>query len=238
MAVGKAIREVRCDDVLKFFSSHNKGMCFLTLTTPDVVTLEVIRQRWRNLRHHLARRLGSDAKFVMNFELHPRGHGWHVHSVWNRFVNLRGGGLADLRRFGFRMINVKRVDSVGVAGYLSKHCLKAYRGVRRQLREGDTPGRLRLVNTSRGLPRLSDYHWQSEFDSRVREWLKSRTTKAYIDRFNLSWRRRFQYAQLAVLMGWRMDDLIEHFKRCNLLEMSCRRSEKMRSLVRGGLDLV
>lgn len=144
--VSKLAREVRCTDVLRRFAEDNDGMCFLTLTTPDVVTIHQIRERWRNLRHDLVRRLGRDAKYVMNYELHPRGHGWHIHAVFNRYIPLRRGGLYRLRSFGFRMIRVEKVTTEGVALYLSKHCLKAYRGVSKQL-QGQSK-RLRLVNCS------------------------------------------------------------------------------------------
>ena len=197
--VGKQIREVRCDDVLRYFVKNNKGMCFLTLTTPDVVTLDQIRLRWRNLRHYLVEREGDGFKYVMNYELHPRGHGWHIHGVFNRYINLRGEGLFQLRRYGFRMISVEKVTSLGVSQYLTKHCLKAYRGVRQKMREGDFSKRLRLVNTSRGLPKLSDYHWQSVYCERIKALLKSRHFGAEFDR--LSWRKKYMAAEFSVLFG-------------------------------------
>lgn len=199
--VNRQVREIRCSDVLEKFSSTSNGrMSFMTLTTKDVVTLDEIRARWRNLRHHLARREGDGFKYVMNYELHPRGHGWHIHAVFNRFVNIRGRGLEDIQRFGFGRVNVKRVTSIGVSLYLSKHCLKAYRGVRESLQKGEFARRLRLVNTSRGLPTLSDYVWKSGHLSRVREFLSSKITREYFSRF--SWARRWQYAEFCVLMDW------------------------------------
>lgn len=197
--VGKQIREVRCDDVLRYFVRNNLGMCFLTLTTPDVVTLDQIRQRWRDLRHYLVEREGEGFKYVMNYELHPKGHGWHIHGVFNRYINLRGEGLQQLRRYGFRMISVKKVTSLGVSQYLTKHCLKAYRGVRRSMREDDLSKRLRLVNTSRGLPKLSDYHWQSAYNEKVKEVLKSRLFGSAFER--LPWRKKYMAAEFSVLFG-------------------------------------
>lgn len=195
-------REVRCKDVLEYFAKRR--MSFFTFTTRDVVTYPEIRKRWRELRHHLVRKYAANGlKYVMNFELHPKGHGWHVHCVFNDYINLRGGGLRDLRRFGFGMINCRTVTSVGVASYLSKHCLKAYRGVRSGLRQGG--GRLRLVNTSRGLPRLSDYHWTGDHLARVRAFLRR---PFFVSRFgSLPFRLRYSYADLAVLHNWSVDDL-------------------------------
>lgn len=198
--VNRSVREVRCSDVLERFQQDNKGMSFMTLTTSDVVTLHDIRQRWRNLRHDLARRQGRGFKYVMNYELHPKGHGWHIHAVFNRFVNIRGSGLESIQRFGFGRVNVKRVTSLGVSLYLSKHCLKAYRGVRETLHKGELARRLRLVNTSRGLPRLSDYVWKSDHLDKVKAFVSSPVTKEYFSR--ISWASRWQYAELSVLMGW------------------------------------
>lgn len=198
--VNKEIREVRCSDVLDHFMKTSKGMCFMTLTTKDVCTLDEIRARWRNLRHDLARRGEVGFKYVMNYELHPKGHGWHIHAVFNRYVNLRGFGLQNIQRFGFGRVNVKKVTSLGVSLYLSKHCLKAYRGVRESLQKGESTRRLRLVNTSRGLPRLSDYSWQSDYLSKVRAFLSLQDTKTNFRRFK--WSTRWQYGELCVLMGW------------------------------------
>lgn len=201
----KIIRETRCSDVLELFERNNRGMCFLTLTTADVVTLAQIRNRWRDLRHDLIRRYDSGIKYVMNYEMHPNGHGWHIHAVFNRFINLRSGGLASIQRFGFGRVNVKRVTSLGVSLYLSKHCLKSYRGVRQSLR-ADNFKRLRLVNTSRGLPCLSDYKWKGEYLDRVREIVNNPIFKEYTShRFTRS--RRWQYAELMALTGWNVERL-------------------------------
>lgn len=152
--VGRDIRLQRCEDSIKILMSNNSAV-FFTLTTPDVVSHPEIRERWRNLRHHLVRSL-KPVEYVMNYELHPRGHGWHIHSVWNRFIPLKEF-LPYARRCGFGRVDVRRVQSVDIADYLVKHCLKAYRGkVKHDLRVQ----RLRLVNQSRGLPSLSDYDWK------------------------------------------------------------------------------
>ena len=218
MSVSKLARKVRCSDVLSIFLKGGNDNIFLTLTTKDVVTLLEIRQRWRNLRHYIVERLGRDCKYVMNYELHPRGHGWHIHAVFNRYINLRGDGLRRLQSFGFGRINVKRVSSVGVSDYLSKHCLKAYRGVKKGLASGGK--RLRLVNQSRGLPVLSDYSWRSRFLEDVRRLL----VRASEDRnfSSLPFSRRYFYAELGVLHAWdvrRLLDFVEdlHIKKGNTI---------------------
>lgn len=201
--VSKLARRVRCSDVLSIFTKNNKGLCFLTLTTRDVVTIHEIRERWRNLRHYLVEREG-DMKYVMNYELHPKGHGWHIHAVFNKYINLRRGGVYQLRRYGFGMISIKKVDNIGVAEYLSKHCLKAYRGCSKEL-QGQSK-RLRLVNCSRGLPVLSDYRWQSAFCDRVRRLQQSRSFQDAFGKFRFA--LQYKFAEFATLQGWTLRRLV------------------------------
>lgn len=165
--VSKLIRQVRCDDVLTAFLKGNNQAVFFTLTTKDCIDIYTIRFRWRRLRHYLVEKFGKGFKFVMNYELHPNGHGWHIHGVANRFINLRGGGLKKIQGYGFGRVDVRQVSSKGVADYLTKHALKAYRGVKGSLKIANR--RLRLVNTSRGLPTLNDYFWRSKFKDKINQ---------------------------------------------------------------------
>lgn len=165
--VSKSIKSVRCDDVLKAFMASSKGCVFLTFTTPDVVDVYEIRRRWRGVRHFLCEKY-KGVKYVMNFEIHPRGHGWHIHSVWNRFIPLNVGTLNKFHEFGFGRVDIRRVNSKGVSDYLTKHALKAYRGVSQAEIKRNPSFRLRLVNASRGLPVLSDYEWKSDLKQDVR----------------------------------------------------------------------
>lgn len=188
--ISRIVRQVRCNDVLHILARD--GNCvFLTLTTPDVVSLREIRARWRGLRNWLVRCLGNPL-YVMNFEKHPgylqkcvnddighvriiRGngvsHGWHIHAVFSRFIPL--SELQDkIRSYGFGRLDVRRVTSKGVSDYLTKHALKAYRGLSRKERAEYPSGRLRLVNASRGLPPLSDYVWTSDHLDRQRSIMR------------------------------------------------------------------
>lgn len=195
--VTKLARQVRCEDVLRHFGKDT--MTFFTFTTKDVVTYQQIRDRWRNLRHYLVEKYQKrDLKYVMNYELHPKGHGWHIHAVFNNYINLRRGGLLKIRSFGFGMVRVEKVDSLGVANYLSKHCLKAYRGVKAA--QKGMGRRLRLVNCSRGLPRLSDYGWKSAYNDRVRRFLRLAHFRCTFG--GLPFDRRYLYASFAVLNNW------------------------------------
>lgn len=186
-----SIKRVRCDDAISILSNGGNSV-FFTLTTSDVVDFSEIRARWRNLRHCLFRSLrsssGGNIDYVMNYEAHPGylqkvvsantldehiirsdgfSHGWHIHGVVNRFVSIKEYRPL-LTACGFGRCDFRRVTSEGVSEYLTKHALKAYRGLSKKERAKYPSARLRLVNTSRGLPSLSSYSWQSPHLERVR----------------------------------------------------------------------
>lgn len=181
----------RCRDTLKVLSAKNDAV-FLTLTTPDVVDFVSIRERWRSLRHWLCRRLGG-AKYVMNYEKHPGylqksvkdrygferilrsdgvSHGWHIHAVFDTFIPLLEISSV-VRQHGFGRVDVRRVTSCGISDYLTKHALKAYRGLSRKEREVYPKLRMRLVNSSRGLPTLDEYAWHGALLDKQRGLLSS-----------------------------------------------------------------
>lgn len=214
--VCRQIREFRCDDVLSRFASRKS--VFFTLTTSDVCDFSEIRKRWRDLRNFLVRKMENDGfgrpAYVMNYEMHPatllkvrkdgsvfRGsglsHGWHIHGVFDRFVPLKKY-LSAIHEHGFGRVDFRVVSSRGVSWYLTKHALKAYRCPRSQ---GSDTIRLRLVNTSRGLPRLSDYTTVSEF----REGVKSLLARWPVDGIFSHWGfvRRYRTVQVAYMMGIR-----------------------------------
>lgn len=153
---------------------------FFTLTTPDVCDYAEISRRWRNLRLYLLqdmRRRGLEPEYVMNFERHPgylqkvvnkdtfeecvirsdgNPHGWHIHGVMSCRIDLNRY-LWFMRHYGFGRVDVRKVTTDGVAEYLTKHALKAYRGISKKERAKCGVERVRLVCTSRGLPALHDY---------------------------------------------------------------------------------
>ena len=103
-----------------------EGWAYLwTLTTPDEVDLKELSQRWRKLIWN------GFTPCVRVFEKHPGGHGYHVHFVTAKRLN-----VAELRpkaeAVGFGRIHVKRIPSKSalyVAKYLTKQRSTA-RGVR------------------------------------------------------------------------------------------------------------
>lgn len=170
---GKLIKSIRAADSVEKMQNGT----FWTFTTKDVVDLFEIRNRWRSLRHEIQRYLGK-SKYIMNYELHPKGHGWHIHVVFSRFYC-----IDDVRfysdKFGFGRINCKRITSKGISDYLVKHCMKSYR-MSNYL--SNRVKRIRLVNLSRGLPSLSDYNWvscDSDWNCHFDAW------KSFLMRLNL-----------------------------------------------------
>lgn len=175
----KSKRKRRCEDALLQLMKEGNAT-FFTLTTPDVVDYAEITRRWARLRLYLLqdmRRRGLHPQYIMNFERHPGylqkvvnkdtfeecvirsdgiPHGWHIHGVMSCFIEL-GRYLRAMHAYGFGRVDVRRVTSIGVADYLTKHALKAYRGISKREREKLAVQRLRLVSTSRGLPALADY---------------------------------------------------------------------------------
>lgn len=181
----KSKRKLRCEDALGLLVKG--GHCtFFTLTTPDVVEYPEIRARWARLRLYLLqdlRRRGFEPEYVMNFERHPGylqkvvnndtfeecvirsdgiPHGWHIHGVISCFLDLRRY-LGAMHAYGFGRVDVRPVKTTGVADYLTKHALKAYRGISKRERERNGVQRLRLVCTSRGMPSLSHYRADSPY---------------------------------------------------------------------------
>lgn len=176
-------KKLRARDALSVLVKGGNAT-FFTLTTPDVCDYREISRRWRQLRLYLLqdmRRRGLKPQYVMNFERHPGylqkvvnkdtfdefvirsdgiPHGWHIHGVMNCRIDL-SRYLVDMHHYGFGRVDVRPVTTEGVAEYLTKHALKAYRGISKRERQKGGVERVRLVCTSRGLPALSDYRAQS-----------------------------------------------------------------------------
>lgn len=180
------IAETRMRDLVQILVS--RCCVFFTLTTPDIVDHAEIRRRWRLLRHWLLRKLPKGTKYVMNYELHPKGHGWHIHAIFNSFIPLKSYGPI-IRSFGFGNLNVHRVNDSFVYRYLLKHAFKVYK--HKYIKDVRIK-RFRFINCSRGLPRIADYIYLSDFLLRVRALFRSVFPKS---EHPLSWWRE-QYPDL------------------------------------------
>lgn len=117
-----------------------------TFTTPDSCDYIEVSRRWRKVRHWLAEKF-PDFKYVQNFELHPKGHGWHIHFVCNAYISLHDLRIRKrLTSFGFSRVSVEKCYSNGLKEYLTKHCMKCYKMIPERKNK-----RFRLVNVSRSL---------------------------------------------------------------------------------------
>lgn len=246
----REIRKQRCEDALKVLTDGGFAV-FFTLTTPDEVGYNTIRERWRLLRHDLLqalRREGKKPQYVMNYELHPgylqkmvscdngeimlrsdgHPHGWHIHGVISCFVPLREF-RSMLYRFGFGRVDVRKVTTLGVAEYLTKHALKAYRGLTQRDKQVYKGLRLRLVNTSRGLPPLSDYAYCSDLIKRTKDVmqraraneLELRANGEDLERPN--YRIMHQYSNIAAMLQlqetWQVKRLCEMAQQAQVAKM-------------------
>lgn len=137
----------RLERVLSSF----KDAVFLTLTTADVVNLADLRQRWRKFRHDYIRHVGK-VNYVCVFEVHPKGHGYHVHVVFDRGYL----PIQVIRRYstfaGFGRVHIEKAfDLQRASYYLVKYLSKSIKNSRAL-----GVSRVRLINLSRGLLTLSE----------------------------------------------------------------------------------
>lgn len=122
-----------------------KRAYFWTFTTSDVCSFSTVAARWREVRHFLGQHY-KPFRYVQNFELHPLGHGWHVHFVSDTFIDLKKH-YKKIQSFGFGRINVKVCYSSMISGYLTKH---AFKPIKRNDKD-DSRARFRRINVSRNL---------------------------------------------------------------------------------------
>jgi len=91
-----------------------------TFTSPDVVPVDVCSQRWALLQRDLVRSMGVQG--VRVYEMHPGGHGLHVHLVVRNRIDVTAVRALSYKH-GFGRINVVKIpasESAYVAKYLTK----------------------------------------------------------------------------------------------------------------------
>lgn len=129
------------------------GWAYLwTLTTPDVVDLKQLSQRWRKLVWN------GFTPCVRVFERHPKGHGYHVHFVTSERI-----AVDSLRpktdAVGFGRIHVRRIPGAK-ATYIAKYLTKqrGQRGVRMWSCVAFKGAKVADVVIEK--PRISYTHWE------------------------------------------------------------------------------
>lgn len=157
-----------CFRLERVLSSFHDAV-FLTLTTADVVSLAELRARWRKFRHDYLRHVGKVA-YVCVFEVHPMGHGFHIHVVFDRgFLPVQ-----VIRKYahfaGFGRIHIERAfDLVRASQYLVKYLSKSIKHCR-----DIGVSRVRLINLSRGLLTLAECESCGNVITPVRELIRDR----------------------------------------------------------------
>lgn len=143
----KSLRVRWCCDQM---TNGGRRLRFLTLTVPEHdLPLRVVTARWRALRSsRYMRDLLRHHAYICVYEKHPGGHGWHIHVVLNRYVNIRQF-RAFAESYGFGRLHIELCGS-DIGKYISKYISKSF-----DARPADCKG-VRLVNVSRCLLSLRD----------------------------------------------------------------------------------
>lgn len=128
---------------------------FLTLTVPeDGLPLKVVTSRFRALRStRFMRSFFRRCQYVCVYEKHPQGHGWHIHIVINRYLDINALRCLALR-YGFGRLHIELCGKE-IGKYVAKYVSKTM-----SQRPDDCKG-LRLCNVSRSLLALRDVVFHS-----------------------------------------------------------------------------
>lgn len=124
---------------------------FFTLTVPEYdLPLPHVASRWRDFANtRWWRKLKSKGDYIVVYEPHPSGHGWHIHVITNFFIPWQQLALmARVVHFGHT--DIEAVDS-GCALYCAKYLAKS-----KILKRLADARHVRIVNVSRGLVPLKD----------------------------------------------------------------------------------
>ena len=124
---------------------------FFTLTVPEHdLPLRIVADRWRDfVSTRWWRKLKRKGDYIVVYEPHPSGHGWHIHVITNFFVPWQELALmARVVHFGHT--DIAAVDS-GCALYCAKYLSKS-----KILKRVTGAKNVRIVNVSRGLVRMKD----------------------------------------------------------------------------------
>lgn len=146
------------------------------------LTLRQTADMWRSFANsRFWRDLCRGRDYVMVFEPHPGGHGWHVHFVCNFYVPIRDLVRVS-SRYGWGVCYMEVVD-VGAVAYVAKYIGKSGRLSRKEGCKG-----VRIVNVSRTLLPLRDVEVHSPSIDYVRDNWHTETGSPLLRWLKLSWR--------------------------------------------------
>jgi hypothetical protein len=93
---------------------------FWTVTTPSVVAVKEVSRCWNRLSNWFRRK---GFLILRVFELHPGGHGLHVHFITSQRIDINDL-LPVIRRCGFGRTDVRKVGDSAAIRYLAKYLSK------------------------------------------------------------------------------------------------------------------
>ena len=175
----KEFRILACGDLM----SSRGRVRFGTMTVRlHGVPLRVVADMWRSFANtRFWRNLTRKRDYIMVFEPHPHGHGWHIHFMCNFFVPIREL-VSVASRFGFGVCWMELVDLSGV-GYVAKYVCKSGKIARAEGSKG-----VRIVNVSRSLLPMSDVIVSSSSLDYVRDNWHTETGSILLRWQRLQWR--------------------------------------------------
>lgn len=143
---------------------------FFTVTVKEHgLPLRFVADRWRSFTNsRWWRRISKGKDYIMVYEPHPKGHGWHIHFLTNFYIP-----VDDLRYHcnchNFGICFAEGCDA-GTVVYMAKYISKG-----NFLRRMEGARNVRLVNVSRSMLPLYDIEVRSPSIDFVRRWWKSST---------------------------------------------------------------
>lgn len=116
-----------CRMAIESLCQGYKRVRLWTFTVPDTVPPRITAGRWSKCQRDLVRALSFQA--VRVFELHPGGHGLHVHAVTPHFYPVDAMRvITTLHRFGrINVANIPADRAEYVCKYLSKQFWRPYK---------------------------------------------------------------------------------------------------------------
>ncbi len=101
--------------------AESGNLKFWTFTLPYEYHPYKGAQMWQDLCRELKRSVGFSG--VRVFELHPKGHGLHVHAVTTSFIHVCKV-RAICKRHGWGRVHVKKISGEKASNYLAKYLTK------------------------------------------------------------------------------------------------------------------
>lgn len=176
----KRFRLIVCSDIMA-----SRGLIrFGTMTVRlGGLSLRTVADMWRSFANtRFWRSLTSKHDYIMVYEPHPNGHGWHIHFLCNFYIPIRQL-VIESSRFGFGVCWMECVPSSYVH-YVSKYIGKASKIARQQGCKS-----VRIVNVSRSLVPLRDIDVSSSSIDFIRQYWHtvSGSPKVRWHKLYLSW---------------------------------------------------